>query len=129
MEVHAVTAGIEVAVLPSYEGKFFSRQGSLYLFKYHVTIKNKSDRTVQLLGRHWFIFDTGEGTSEVEGEGVVGEQPILYPGATHHYESGCQLRSSIGAMEGYYKMIDLQTQKNFQVQIPTFQFFATPRLN
>jgi ApaG protein len=129
MGVKAITSGIEVSVLPSYQGRFFSKQGSLYLFKYAVTIKNNSDKTVQLLGRHWFIYDTGEGASEVEGEGVVGEQPVFYPGAIHQYESGCQLRSSIGSMEGYYKMIDLDTQETFQVRIPNFQFFATPRLN
>lgn len=129
MGVTATTSGIEVSVIPSYQGRFFSKQGSLYLFKYHVTIANLSDKTVQLLGRHWYIYDTGEGTSEVEGAGVIGEQPVFYPGATHQYESGCQLRSSIGAMEGYYKMIDLESQEIFKVRIPSFQFFATPRLN
>lgn len=127
--VTSVTSGIRVSVETHFEGRFFSKHGSLYVFSYEVTIENVGTETVQLLGRHWYIYDTGEGPSEVEGTGVVGKQPILSPGETHTYRSGCHLRSSIGAMHGAYKMIRLSDSTSFDVQIPNFQFFATPRLN
>jgi ApaG protein len=129
MTVSAVSNGIQVSVQTYFQGRYFSRQGSLYLFVYDISIENKSNRVVQLLGRHWYIFDTGEGPSEVEGEGVVGKQPVIHPGETHQYQSGCHLRASIGAMEGFYKMINLDTGEQFRVQVPTFQFFAEPRMN
>lgn len=127
--VNATTKGIKVSVNPHFEGRFFSKQGPLYLFKYQVVIENFSPDTVQLIGRHWYIFDTGEGPSEVAGTGVVGQQPILEPGDKHTYESGCHLRASIGVMKGYYQMLRLSTGQMFKVKIPMLQFFATPRLN
>ena len=127
--VFATTKGIKVSVDTTYEGRFFSKQGPLYVFSYNVTIENHSPDTVQLLGRHWFIYDTGEGPSEVAGSGVVGKQPILGPGDSHTYQSGCHLRASIGVMKGYYEMLQLSTGGSFKVRIPAMQFFATPRLN
>jgi ApaG protein len=127
--VTEVTSGIRVSVDTEYSGRYFRRNGSLYLFSYHVTIENLSNEEVQLLGRHWFIFDTGDGPSEVEGAGVIGKQPILKPGEVHHYQSGCHLRASIGAMKGIYHMVRTNDQTPFKVKIPTLQFFATPRLN
>ena len=127
--VFATTKGIKVSVDTNYEGRFFSKQGPLYLFKYTVTIENHSPDTVQLLGRHWYIYDTGEGPSEVAGSGVIGKQPILGPGDTHTYESGCHMRASIGVMKGHYDMVRLSSGKTFKVKIPALQFFATPRLN
>lgn len=127
--VFATTKGIKVSVDTTYEGRYFSKQGPLYVFGYTVTIENHSPDTVQLLGRHWFIYDTGEGPSEVAGAGVVGQQPILGPGDKHTYNSGCHLRASIGVMKGYYEMHRLSTGTAFKVRIPTMQFFASPRLN
>lgn len=127
--INAVTAGIKVSVDTGYEGRFFSKHGALYVFTYDITIENLSNDTVQLLGRHWYIHDTGDGPSEIEGSGVVGKQPILSPGDVHSYRSSCHLCSSIGAMRGTYSMIRLKDGSPFEVTIPTFQFFATPRLN
>ncbi len=127
--VSAITNGIKVSVETSYEGRFFSKQGPLYVFNYNVTISNFSPDTVQLIGRHWFIYDTGDGPSEVEGTGVIGKQPILASGEFHTYKSGCHLRASIGSMKGHYNMLHLSTGQNFKVNIPSLQFFATPRLN
>jgi ApaG protein len=127
--VFTITNGIKVSVETDYEGRFFSKQGPLYVFSYEVTIANHSPDTVQLLGRHWFIYDTGEGPSEVAGKGVVGQQPILGPGDSHTYKSGCHLRASIGAMKGTYEMLRLSTGKTFNINIPALQFFASPRLN
>ena len=127
--VSAITNGIKVSVTTSYQGRFYSKQGPLYLFSYDVTIDNHSPDTVQLMGRHWFIFDTGDGPSEVEGEGVVGQRPILSPGDSHTYQSGCHLRSSIGAMRGSYDMVRLSSGEHFKVTVPQLDFFATPRMN
>ncbi len=127
--VFATTNGIKVSVETSYEGRFHSKQGPLYVFNYYITIDNHSPDTVQLLGRHWFIFDTGDGPSEVQGSGVVGQRPILGPGDSHTYQSGCHLRSSIGAMKGTYEMIRLSSNERFLVDVPQMEFFATPRLN
>ncbi len=124
-----LTKGIRVSVEPNFKGRFSSKIGPLYLFGYQITILNESSDTVQLIGRHWMIFDTGEGPSEVQGHGVIGQQPILKPGESHSYESGCHLRSSIGAMKGKYHMYNITAQKKFTVHIPSFQFFATSRLN
>ena len=127
--VSAVTQGIKVSAETGFEGRFFSKQGPLYVFAYTITIENHSPDTVQLLGRHWFIYDTGDGPSEVAGKGVVGQQPILGPGDAHTYKSGCHLRASIGMMKGTFEMIRLSTGKTFDVNIPSMQFFATSRLN
>lgn len=127
--VSEITQGIKVSVVTGFEGRFFSKQGPLYVFVYTVTIENHSPDTVQLVGRHWFIYDTGDGPSEVSGKGVVGLQPILGPGDTHTYKSGCHLRASIGMMKGTYEMLRLSTGKTFHINIPPLQFFATSRLN
>lgn len=127
--VTQVTSGIKVSVETGFEGRFYSKHGPLYVFTYQVSIENLSNETVQLLGRHWFIYDTGDGPSEVEGTGVIGKQPVIAPGEVHTYSSGCHLRASIGAMRGVYNMVRLSDNTPFEVQIPTFQFFATSRLN
>jgi ApaG protein len=127
--VFSTTKGIKVSVNTIYQGRYFGKQGPLYVFQYTVTIENHSPDTVQLTGRHWFIYDTGDGPSEVAGAGVVGQQPILGPGDKHTYTSGCNLRASIGVMKGYYIFNRLSTGGSFKVRIPVMQFFATPRLN
>lgn len=127
--VTLTTSGIRVTVDTDYEGRFFSKHGPLYVFTYNVAIENLGHETVQLLGRHWFIYDTGDGPSEVEGTGVIGKQPVIAPGEIHTYRSGCHLRASIGAMRGVYRMIRLADGTHFEVDIPTFQFFASSRLN
>lgn len=129
MNTQRTTKGISISVETSYRGRFFSKQGPLYLFVYNITITNLSEDPVQLLGRHWYIYDTGEGPSEVAGEGVVGEQPIIHPGHHYTYQSGCHLRASIGLMKGHYRMKNLNLGNHFRVTVPNMQFFATPRLN
>ena len=127
--VTEVTHGIKVSAETKYNGRYFRKNGSLYLFTYDVTIENLSSDTVQLLGRHWYIFDTGEGPSEVEGSGVIGEQPVIGSNELYTYQSGCHLRASIGAMKGIYLMERTSDKVHFEVKIPTLQFFASPRLN
>ena len=98
-------------------------------FNYEVTIENQSNDSVQLLSRYWNIFDSLNHISIVEGAGVVGQKPIIKPSETHAYKSHCLLTSTMGAMSGFYNMVNFTTTKAFKVQIPTFQLLASGALN
>ncbi len=127
--VQQVTKGIKISVRTKYDGTL-SRNYMLYHnFSYYITIENKSLETVQLTDRHWEIFDSLNATEIVEGEGVVGQTPILEPQDTYTYKSGCFLLSTIGAMSGFFTMMNLETQENFNVTIPTFQLSTPVSLN
>jgi ApaG protein len=84
---------------------------------------------VQLLRRHWYIHDGAHPLREVEGEGVVGEQPILAPGETYEYRSYCELKSEIGKMRGHYTMIRQEDDVLFDVEIPAFKLIEPSLLN
>jgi ApaG protein len=99
------------------------------VFTYRITIENQSDHTIQLMRRHWHIFDAGFSMREVEGEGVVGQQPVLEPGQVHQYVSGCNLKSGIGKMSGTYLMEKVVDGSKMQVNIPEFTMIAPLRLN
>ena len=90
-----------------------------YVFAYRVTIANESSRTVQLLRRHWEISDENAQVTEVDGEGVVGEQPVLAPGADYTYTSGAVLETPTGTMEGHYEM-QATDGELLQIAIPLF---------
>lgn len=114
-----ITENIRVTVRPLYleaESHIMSRK---FVFAYFITIDNLGDTTVQLLRRHWFItHDTGK-VEEVEGEGVIGKQPFIAPGASHNYNSFCILESMEGFMEGTYTM-QRSGGSTFDVVIPRF---------
>jgi len=123
------THNIEVTV----EVRYLSRQSipkeGHYFFIYFITIENKSDFSVQLIRRHWDIFDSVGEKRVVDGEGVVGETPILAPGEKFDYNSGCNLTSDMGYMNGYYTLVRLINNEEFQVQIPKFDLVVPARLN
>jgi ApaG protein len=119
--VTQVTNDIKISVSTFFEGTYFKDYKLLYAFAYEVTIENQSKDIVQLLARHWEIYDSLNFTISVDGEGVIGKTPIIEPGKKHIYSSGCMLSSDIGAMNGFYSMLNLNTSKSFQVQIPTFK--------
>ena len=100
-----------------------------FLFAYTIHIENRSKYTLQLLRRHWYIIDSIHGLSEVEGEGVVGQKPILNPGDGYQYSSWCPLNSEIGRMEGYFTFANLHTQELIQVRVPAFQLISDTKLN
>ncbi len=75
-----------------------------YVFAYHITITNRGLKPVQLLRRHWIITDSNQFVEEVEGEGVVGQQPVIQPGRSYDYTSGCILKTDCGTMRGTYQM-------------------------
>ncbi|HUF50452.1 MAG TPA: Co2+/Mg2+ efflux protein ApaG, partial [Longimicrobiales bacterium] len=100
---HRITNDIRVTVRPRYSPEHSDEAEPRFVFVYHIRIENVGSRTAQLRWRHWYIHDELAGDSEVEGEGVVGEQPVLAPGDAHDYESFCVLRGTRGHMEGYYE--------------------------
>ena len=100
-----------------------------YFFVYYITIVNHSAYTVQLLKRHWEIFDSVGDHRQVDGEGVVGECPVLEPGERYQYNSGCNLISDMGNMKGYYVMTRLSDGQMFNVSIPKFDLVVPAKLN
>ncbi len=119
--VTQVTSGIKISVVTHFEGNYYKDYSILYAFSYEITIENLSTDIVQLQTRHWEILDSLNFTETVDGEGVVGQTPIIIPGDKYIYSSGCMLHSTIGAMKGYYTMTNFSTSENFEVQIPTFK--------
>lgn len=127
--ITASTEGVKVSVLTEYQPEYSSPYQSHFVFSYRIRIENHSANTVQLQRRKWIIFDSNATIREIEGEGVVGLTPVLEPGESHEYISGCSLKSSIGKMTGSYVMERLVDGKKFRVMIPEFSLIAPFRLN
>jgi ApaG protein len=127
--VTQITSNIKISVITNYEGIYYKEQQMLYAFSYQITIENLSSDVVQLQARHWDIFDTLNNIETVEGEGVVGQTPILPPGEKYVYSSGCMLKSTIGAMSGFYTMANFSNNTFFKVQIPTFKLIVPFAIN
>jgi len=100
----ALTRGVRVEVAAHYSPDH-SHPGARWFFLYTVTITNEGEETVQLVSRHWVITDGAGEVEEVRGPGVVGEQPVLEPGDSYQYTSGCPLPTPFGSMEGSYQML------------------------
>jgi ApaG protein len=90
-----------------------------WFWAYHIRIENMGQSAVQLINRHWTITDGRGARHEVRGEGVVGEQPVIDPGASYDYVSGCPLHTPTGAMEGSYHMVS-EDGSSFDAKIPRF---------
>ena len=127
--VQQVTKGIKISVETSFEGTFYKNYKVQFAFGYKITIENQSKDSVQLNSRHWEILDALNYIETVDGEGVIGKKPVLRPGESHTYNSGCLLTSPFGAMGGYYNMVNFTTSKKFKVVIPTFKLSAPFALN
>lgn len=127
--VQQVTRGIKISVKTNFEGTFYKNYKIHYAFGYKVTIENQSKDSVQLNARHWTILDALNNIETVSGEGVIGKKPVLKPGESHTYNSGCLLTSPFGAMQGHYSMINFTTTKKFDVAIPTFKLSAPFAIN
>ena len=119
----ATTGSIHVRVAVSYLPEQSAPDAGRWFWSYHIRIENDGERAVQLLSRHWHITD-GHGTEhEVKGEGVVGEMPLIAPGSSFDYVSGCPLSTSAGAMHGSYRLVD-EEGIAFDVEIPRFPLLA-----
>ena len=123
------TQGVTVSVTTNYLPDYSSPGQEHYVFAYKIDIRNNSEYTVKLLRRHWFISDANGVVREVEGEGVVGQQPVLEPGESHQYVSGCNLKSGVGKMRGTYQMERIMDGGEFDVEIPEFTLIVPYRLN
>ena len=127
--VQQVTSGIKVSVETTFEGTFYKNYKVHFAFGYKVTIENQSKDSVQLNSRYWKILDALNNVEIIEGEGVIGKKPVLKPGESHTYTSGCLLTSPFGAMQGYYNMVNFTNTNKFKVIIPTFKLSAPFAIN
>lgn len=123
------TSGITISVECEYQSEYSNPENLHFMFAYRITIENISNQTIQLKSRHWDIYDSIGEKKVVDGDGVVGRQPILAPGEIHQYVSGCNLKSEIGYMQGHYTMRREIDDSIFQVNIPRFNLIASFKLN
>ena len=119
----AVTDGITVRVAVNFLPEQSRVEVGKWFWVYHIRIENHSNEAMQLATRHWRITDGHGAVNLVEGEGVVGEQPLLKPGQSHDYVSGCPLATPQGSMEGYYTF-NRPDGRDFRVAIPFFPLAA-----
>ena len=125
----AVTRNIRVSVETEYAPGRSNPAQSQWFFLYTIRLKNEGRETVQLMSRHWIITDAMGDVKEVRGPGVVGKQPVLEPGETFEYTSGCELTTPFGSMRGTYQMVTVSgmadkektdREAHFDIQIPPF---------
>lgn len=119
----AMTEGVTVRVAVNFLPEQSRVAAGKWFWVYHIRIENHGDETIQLLTRHWRITDGRGSVNIVDGEGVVGEQPVLAPGASHDYVSGCPLATPQGSMEGYYTF-RREDGSLFEAAIPHFPLAA-----
>ena len=115
----AMTRNIEVTVTPKFLPERSSHEKSYFFWAYTIEISNHGAETVQLKTRHWRITDAFGRVQEVKGAGVVGEEPVLEPGASYEYTSGVPLPTPSGFMVGTYGMVSAGGER-FDIQIPAF---------
>ncbi|MBI5451301.1 MAG: Co2+/Mg2+ efflux protein ApaG [Gammaproteobacteria bacterium] len=116
----ACTRGVRVHVESNYSAERSDPERGQWFFTYHITITNEGPQTVQLLMRHWTITDANGKTEQITGPGVIGEQPVLRPGESFEYTSGCPLRTPVGSMQGRYLMLRRDTEQTFEADIAPF---------
>lgn len=124
-----ISEGVEVSVETFYQQDYSNPLQSEFMFAYRITIENHNAFPVKLHSRHWHIFDSSGTYREVEGEGVVGMQPVIHPGEEYQYVSGCNLHTEMGRMHGTYLMENFNNQHQFEVAIPPFEMIAPFKYN
>ncbi len=122
--VSKISEGVEISVEIFYQSDYSKPLNQEFMFAYRVTIENHNNFSIKLLRRHWFIFDSNGEQKEVEGEGVIGVQPILQPSENYQYVSGCNLKTEMGKMHGTYLMENQNNKKTFYANIPSFEMIA-----
>ncbi|MDX2359854.1 MAG: Co2+/Mg2+ efflux protein ApaG [Crocinitomicaceae bacterium] len=124
-----ITSGIQISVNTQYRPDLSDIVASNYFFNYRIDIENTNSFEVQLMTRDWYIFDSLNESRYVNGQGVIGEQPILKPGERYSYSSGCDLLSDVGLMKGFYTFKNLVDGELFQVFVPTFKLEQPGKMN
>jgi ApaG protein len=120
---------IQIGAVPIFRGRQQTPFGSQYFFSYTIKISNLSNSSIHLLSRKWMIFDSDKKTYIVEGEGVIGQKPILHPGESFEYSSGVGISGFAGAMKGIYFFEKIDDQTKFTAEIPLFQLTTDFSLN
>jgi ApaG protein len=121
--------GIKIKVEVIYQSDYSKPVKNEFVFAYRISIENQNASPFQLLRRHWYIWDSNLIRREVEGEGVVGQLPIIESGEMYTYISGCPLLTEMGKMKGYYVFRNQDTLEEIEVPIPEFQFIAPQKNN
>ena len=124
----AITRGIRVEVQSRCLPERSDPETGYHFFVYAVRITNLGEKAAQLISRHWVITDADGNTQEVQGEGVVGEQPHLEPGESFEYTSACPLETPVGAMHGTYQMVDADGDA-FDAEVAAFTLAMTEALH
>jgi ApaG protein len=124
-----ISEGVQVSVDTFYQPDYSNPLQSEFMFAYRITLENHNPFPIKLHRRNWQIFDSNGTHREVEGEGVVGVQPILKPGESYQYVSGCNLRTEMGKMKGTYQMENLNSKQMFEVDIPAFEMIVPMKNN
>ena len=124
-----ISGGVKITVETFYQPEYSNPVNSEFMFAYKITLENNNIFPIKLLRRHWHIYDSNGSMREVEGEGVVGVQPVIVPGASYQYVSGCNLRSEMGKMLGTYLFENTHNQHTFNVTIPSFEMYAPFKMN
>lgn len=127
--VSTVTNGVKVTVETFYQNEYSSPIQHEFMFAYRIKITNNNPFVIKLSFRHWDIFDSDGSVRNIEGDGVVGMQPVIEEGQTYEYVSGAIIHSEIGRMVGYYLMTRMKTKEQFIVNIPAFSLVAPFKLN
>ncbi len=127
--VQQVTEGVNIMVETFYQAGQSNPLTSQYLFAYRITIENLTIHPVKLISRHWHIIDSNGTHREVEGEGVIGQQPVIGPGDSYRYTSAANLQSDMGKMYGSYLMENLFNKKKLRIAIPEFQLIVPVKMN
>ena len=120
---------IKINVKSSFISDKSSIKKSIYFFMYRVTIVNNSDKKLQLTNRHWHISDANDNTQVIDGEGVIGERPILNPGDSFKYSSFCPIKTEFGTMSGYYTFKEVYTGELYKGIIPKFILVTPTQVN
>ena len=123
------TSNILVSVNPSYSKRHSQVVQNQHLFAYEITIENNGPHPVKLLERKWSIKDICQSIKEVQGPGVIGIQPVIFPEMEFFYQSNVVLNSGYGQMWGYYTFLNLTTGERFVVEIPKFDLIQEIEAN
>lgn len=123
------TRGVVIQVNSIYRQSYYDGQDFQNIFSYQIHIFNKNEFPIQIISRYWKIIDAFGNVVEVNGEGIVGEQPILLPDSSYEYTSGCNLISEMGTMQGKYICQNILNDEFFEVDIPRFLLCMPDKLN
>lgn len=127
--ISKLSMGVQVSVETYYQPDYSNPVNNEYMFAYRIMIENHNDFTLQVLRREWKIFDSNGEYRDVEGEGVVGQQPVIESGKSFQYVSGCNLKTEMGKMSGKYAVENNDTKEVFFVNIPSFDMIVPFKMN